>query len=116
MKNIIIIFATLTSLVTASNTIAETYKVPPSSSTSSHTPIISDAKMEQCVILYNKAENLMKQLNSTRVDNYSQVSVDNYNNKVGQHSRMISNFNHNCAGKQSASAAKAAKKLNRQNR
>ena len=88
------------------------YKVPPSSTTHGHVPYISDEAMEQCVILYNQAEQLQYEISSTQVDNYSQYSVDNYNDKVRKHSHMINEFNQNCAGKQSESAYKAAQKLN----
>ena len=94
---------------------AQTYVVPPSSTTSSSVPIISDAAMEACVILYNDAENLKVDMNSMHVDNYSQVSVDKYNSKINRHSQMINRFNRDCAGKQSASAARAAAKLNQKN-
>ena len=88
------------------------YKVPPTSTIHGHVPYISDEAMEQCIILYNEAEQLQTELSRTQVDKYSQNSVDSYNNKVRQHSHMINEFNKNCAGKQSESAYKAAQKLN----
>lgn len=104
----------LASFLFTQSLVAETYKVPPSSSTSSHVPYISDAAMEQCVKLYNNAEWLEKEINSIQVDSYNQTSVNNYNNKVRKHSQMTSTFNKDCAGKQSESAYKAAQKLNNQ--
>lgn len=88
------------------------YKVPPTSVSSGHVPYISDAAMEQCIILYNEAEQLQTEISRTQVDNYSQYSVDSYNNKVRKHSNMTNEFNRNCAGKQSESAYRAAQKLN----
>jgi len=91
---------------------AQKYEVPPSSSTYESVPYISDSAMEQCVKLYNKAEWLSDEINSTQVDRYSQSSVNRYNQKVSRHSEMIDNFNSDCAGKQSESAYRAAQKLN----
>ncbi len=91
---------------------AKTYEVPPSSSTSTHVPYISDQAMEACVKLYNEGEWLGDEIRSTQVDSYSRTSVDAYNNKVNRHSNMINAFNRDCAGKQSESAYKAAQKLN----
>jgi len=71
--------------------------------------------MEQCVKLYNEAEWLEDEIDSIQVDNYSQTSVNNYNKKINQLSQMTNIFNKNCAGKQSESAYKAARKLNNQN-
>ena len=102
----------LACILISGNIIAKTYEPPPSRSTSSHVPYISDLAMEKCVKLYNEAKWLGNEINTIQVDNYSQVSVDNYNRQVNQHSSMISSFNNNCAGKQSESAYKAAQKLN----
>lgn len=74
------------------------YQTPPSSSTSSSTPVISDAAMEECVKLYNKAKWLMDDIDSMQVNNYSQSSVNSYNNKVNRHGNMIESFNRDCAG------------------
>ncbi len=90
---------------------AETYLVPPSSS-GSYAAVISDAAMQQCVILYTKLKRLEDKINSTRVDNYNQASVDNYNSMVSRVSSMSDSFNSSCAGKQSASAYAAAQRLN----
>ncbi|SHN93072.1 hypothetical protein BHECKSOX_2103 [Bathymodiolus heckerae thiotrophic gill symbiont] len=68
--------------------------------------------MEQCIILYNEAKWLGKEINSIQVNSYSQSSVNNYNNKVEQHTQMTSAFNKDCAGTQSESAYRAAQKLN----
>lgn len=54
----------------------------------------------------------VNEMDGTQVNNYSQTSVDSYNNKVHSHTEMINYFNNNCAGKQSESAYKAAQKLN----
>jgi hypothetical protein len=91
---------------------AQRYEVPPTSSTGSHTPVISDAAMEQCVKLYNEAKWLGGDINSTQVDNYNSSSVNRYNSKIRQHTQMTNRFNSDCAGKQSRSAYEAAKKLN----
>ena len=92
----------------------EGYVAPPTSTTHGHVPVISDKEMERCVVLYNEAERLFKKLNNTKVDNYSQDSVDNYNNMVNQHTNMTNEFNTKCAGKQSRSACETAKKLNKE--
>ena len=91
---------------------AQEYKVPPTSSTSTSVPVISDAAMEACVKLYNETEWLSDEIDLTRVDPYSQASVDSYNNKVRRSSQMTDKFNRECAGKQSESAYRAAQKLN----
>ena len=91
-----------------------TYKIPPTSSTSTNVPVISDEKMEECVELYNQGEWLGKKLANQVVDTYSQESVDTYNKEVKKHSSLVDKFNHECAGKQSRSACKAAQKLNRE--
>lgn len=105
----------LTALTTPS-AYAQTYKVPPSSSTSARVPYISDAAMEQCVVLYNRALWLANDIDRTKVDEYSQASVDAYNAKVSTHKNMTNAFNRDCAGKQSESAYKAAQELNRRKR
>ena len=98
---------------TASSTLtAQSYVIPPTSSTRNHVPVISDEKMEQCVKLYNEAEWLLEKINGIQVDSYSQKSVDNYNAMVSKHFRMTNRFNAECAGKQSRSACEAARKLN----
>jgi len=91
-----------------------TYKIPPTSSTSTNVPVISDEKMEECVELYNQGEWLSKKLANQVVDSYSQESVDTYNKEVKKHSSLVDKFNRECAGKQSRSACKAAQKLNRE--
>ncbi len=99
-------------MVVSSSVAAQSYIAPPTSSTRSHVPVISDEKMEQCVKLYNEAEWLSEKIDQTQVDNFNQESVDNYNQMVNEHSRMTDQFNAECAGKQSRSACEAAKKLN----
>ncbi|OOF44795.1 hypothetical protein [Rodentibacter trehalosifermentans] len=91
------------------------YTAPPTSFTQGYVPVISDAQMEQCVEIYNQAKWLGKALQNTYIDQYSQVSVNSYNDKVAQHQQMINWFNQNCAGKQSRSACEAARELNRKN-
>lgn len=91
------------------------YKAPPTSSTSSYVPVISDELMKVCVERYNQAEWLEQEINNTHVNQYDSYSVNSYNTKVNQHSQLINWFNQNCAGKQSRSACEAAKELNRQN-
>jgi hypothetical protein len=54
----------------------------------------------------------MDEIDQIQVNQYSQLSVDNHNSKLTRHSKMISDFNQDCAGKQSESAYRAAKKLN----
>ncbi len=95
--------------------LAQVYEVPPSAATSSSVPAISDKAMERCVILHNDAKRLKSEIDGMYVDNYSQISVNNYNRKVNRHSQMIRAFNNNCAGKQSESAKRAAEKLNQSN-
>ncbi len=110
-KKMKLLFLVLVSIF-SQNIIAEIYEVPPSRSTSSSVPWISDKKMEYCVKIYNEAKWLKNEMDGTQVNNYSQTSVDSYNNKVHNHTEMINYFNNNCAGKQSESAYKAAQKLN----
>ena len=86
------------------------YVAPPTSS--GNGGVISDEAMENCVKIYNEATWLAEKLQVTNVNQYDSNSVNNYNNKVGEHSNMINYFNQNCAGKQSYSAWKAAQKLN----
>lgn len=109
-----VLLALLVSHLSVQNLAAETYQIPPSERTGSNVPYISDKAMERCVQLYNEAKWLQNEIGAIRVDRYSQSSVDNYNKKVAEHSRMISDFNQGCAGKQSESAYKAAQKLNNQ--
>ena len=91
-----------------------TYKIPPTSSSSTNVPVISDEEMEECVELYNQGEWLGKKLANQVVDSYSQESVDTYNKEVKKHSSLVNKFNRECAGKQSRSACKAAQKLNKE--
>ena len=102
-------------LVTTNVLANQQYVAPPTSSIRGYVPVISDAQMEQCVEIYNQAKWLGDSLRNTRVNRYSNDSVDSYNQKVAQHSQMINWFNQNCAGKQSCSACEAAMELNRKN-
>jgi len=108
MKKIILGVLFISSLI-----YARTYEVPPTSSTRSSVPVISDEKMEECVKLYNKAKWLGDEINSMYVNQYDSSSVNTYNKKVKQQQAMTRKFNAECAGKQSYSAWKAAQKLNR---
>jgi len=108
MKKIIIIV----SILMSHSLFANQYQVPPTSSTRGSVPVISDAAMEECVKLYNKAKWLMEEIDRTQVNSYSQSSVNSYNTKVKHHASMTKSFNRDCAGKQSYSAYKAAQKLN----
>ncbi len=114
ITNITAVFATM--ILNAQGAPEQVYEVPPSSTTSTSVPWISDQAMEVCVILYNEGKWLDKKINQTQVDRYSQSSIDAYNSKVNQHSQMINKFNQDCAGKQSKSAYEAAQKLNKQNK
>lgn len=100
-------------LFSTNNLLAADYETPPTISTSSNVPYIADAAMEECVKLYNEAKWLGESINKISVNQYNQGSVDDYNNKINQHSRMTRSFNNDCAGKQSESAYRAAKKLNK---
>lgn len=104
-------FLVLTSFFITLNAISLTYEIPPSIA-ASYAPYISDSAMEQCVRLYSKSKWLMDEIDQIQVNQYNQLSVDNYNSKVSRHSKMINSFNKDCAGKQSESAYRAAKKLN----
>ena len=108
-------FLTACSLLASFAGANQYYTAPPTSSTRGYVPVISDAQMEQCVEIYNQAKWLGEELQNTYVDQYSQISVDNYNDKVAQHQQMTNWFNQNCAGKQSYSACEAARELNRKN-
>ncbi len=112
MKKLTVMLAVFS--LASSAAFAETYVVPPSTSTAASVPVISDAAMEQCVKLYNEAKWLGEALSSSQVNKYDQSSVNSYNARVEQHSAMTEKFNYECAGKQSASAYKAAQKLSQQ--
>lgn len=104
----------LSLLCASSMALGRDYVIPPSTSTSSSAPWISDAAMEECVKKYNEGKWLLAEINKIYVDQYSEDSVNYYNSQVNRHSNMIDEFNRDCAGKQSESAYKAAKKLNQQ--
>lgn len=91
----------------------QAYKQPPSASSYGYVPTISDEMMQECVRVYNEAENLQNSLNSTSVNRYSAYEVNEYNAKVRRASQMIDWFNANCAGKQSYSACMATMELNK---
>ena len=115
MKKRIYVTAVIAAMVLSTQSaVAQVYEVPPSSTTSSSVPWISDEAMKSCVKLYNEGKWLGEKINRIQVDSYSQSSVDTYNNKVSKHSQMINKFNQDCAGKQSKSAYDAAQKLNRE--
>ena len=99
-------------IITGNTSLMARQYIEPPSSTVSSAPVISDEAMKACVKLYNEAEWLNEEIGNTHVDQYSQKSVNAYNAKVNKHSNMTNVFNRDCAGKQSESACKAAKKLN----
>jgi hypothetical protein len=68
--------------------------------------------MKECVRIYNEAKWLSEELDRTEVDQYSEASVNAYNEKVTRHANMLDSFNRDCAGKQSESAYRAAQELN----
>ncbi len=88
------------------------YEVPPSDSTSSSAPVISDDAMKECVRIYNEAKWLADEIDGAEVDQYSEVAVNAHNDKVARHTSMTDAFNRDCAGKQSESAYRAAQELN----
>lgn len=110
--NILIVFSAILLSTPSVSAQGRVYKAPPSTSTSINVPYISDEAMERCVKLYNEAEWLQDKINVTQVDRYSSESVNSYNSNVNRHTQMIERFNRDCAGKQSESAYKAARKLN----
>ena len=110
-KTIYVTAILATFILGTTNLVAKVYEVPPSSTTSSNVPVISDQAMEACVKLYNEGKWLSNKINRIQVDRYSQTSVDNYNNEVNRHSHMMKKFNRECAGKQSRSAYEAAQRL-----
>lgn len=71
----------MASIVFSYNITADTYVVPPTSSTYSSVPVISDAAMEYCVKLHNEGKWLGNKINSITVNTHSQQSVDDYNKK-----------------------------------
>ncbi|MDL0089551.1 stress protein, tellurium resistance protein TerZ [Campylobacter gastrosuis] len=93
----------------------QTYKIPPTSSTSGYVPVISDKQMKECVKIYNKIERLGQYLNTAYVNQYSLNEVNTYNNNLQSYNKMVDWYNLNCADKQSKSACEAAKKLNQEN-
>ena len=111
MNKLLYIFMLL--FVTVGIALAETYEIPPSSSTALNVPYISDEAMIKCVKLYNEAKWLSENIQNTTVNEYSQESIDAYNKKITSHSNMIKIFNRDCAGKQSESAYRAAQELNK---
>jgi hypothetical protein len=114
MKNVSYKILIFLLLMNVQNVFAEIYEVPPTSTTYSSPPVISDEAMKACVKLYNKTKWLSEEIRSMHVDQYSQLSINAYNKKVDKHSKMTREFNIHCAGKQSRSAYEAAQKLNRE--
>ena len=86
------------------------YEVPPTTSyyMGNTDSVISDAKMKECVILYNRAKWLGEKIRNMN----SNQSIDYYNSLVRQHNSMLQEYNLECAGKQSYSAWKATQELN----
>jgi hypothetical protein len=91
------------------------YEVPPSNPAGKGVPYISDEAMKVCVKLFNEAKWLADDIKRSApgVDRSSSRSVNAHNAKVERHRGMISNFNRDCAGKQSESAWRAAQELNK---
>lgn len=117
MKMICIRLCMLTALFLPFSVIAsdtKRYVIPPTSSTTADVPTISDEAMEKCIKIYNEAKWISEKLNRTSVDSYNEKSVKSYNKMVSQHRKKQDTFNHQCAGKQSYSACKAAQKLNQE--
>ncbi|OOR99714.1 hypothetical protein B0187_02580 [Haemophilus paracuniculus] len=111
MKNLNLVMSLLFISTTA---LSQSYKAPPTSSTSGYVPVISDELMEQCVRIYNEADWLQNDLSQTSVNQYSQYEVNQYNQNIAKLNQLTNWFNQNCAGKQSRSACETAKKLNQQ--
>ncbi|SMD00211.1 hypothetical protein SAMN02746065_1207 [Desulfocicer vacuolatum DSM 3385] len=88
------------------------YKIPPSSTTYSSVPYISDHEMEQCVRLYNEIRWLGDDIKNKQTTLYTQSAINSYKNLADRYSSMVNKFNCDCAGKQSESAYRAAQKLN----
>lgn len=65
------------------------YEIPPSAQTYGNAPVISDAMMQECVKIYNKALAIERALNSTFVNQYSSEEVNLYNQNVRMHSQLI---------------------------
>ena len=110
MRNLLV--ALVLAALASVSAVAQQYEVPPSDSTTSSVPYISDDAMKECVRLYNEAKWLSEEIDSIQVDQYSEASVNAYNEKVSRHASMTESFNRDCAGKQSESAYKAAQELN----
>ena len=110
----ILFFLAATIVILGAFEIEGGYEIPPSAQIYGNAPVISDAMMQECVKIYNKALAIERALNSTFVNRHSSEEVNLYNQNVHMHSQLIDWFNANCAGKQSYSACKAAQELNRQ--
>ncbi len=106
--NKLLFISGLSTIITASSTLAETakkYEVPPSNSTGSlSVPSVSEEALKKCIVLYNEANWLADEIDATEVDRYNQASVDSYNAKITRHRNMMNTFNSDCAGKRSRSA------------
>jgi hypothetical protein len=111
-KKIVILISIL---IFSNLSFAQTYKKPPDVATFGYVPVISDSKMQECVVLYNKAEWLQEEMELIIIDNYSEESVNSFNKKLNKHTSMIDKFNLECSGKQSLSSCKEVEKLNKQN-
>lgn len=91
------------------------YTMPPSHSTYGYASVISDEDMKKCVELYNQAKWLSEELDKMQVNEYSESSVNAYNEKAAKGNLLVNQFNRLCAGKQSESACAQANALNREN-
>ncbi len=115
--NKVLYITLLLNIITISSVFAEkrNYEIPPSKTTSSSAPYISDTAMEQCVRLYNEIRWLAEDIQHSQVNRNSLSSINAYNQLIDQYSRMVEQFNIDCAGRQSESAHQAAQKLNEEN-
>lgn len=109
-----ILFLFLFSFISSYVYASRVYVEPPSDTTYSHVPVISDEEMELCVKVYNETIWISDELNYNNVNVYSETEVSEYNKKANHVNKMTEWFNQNCAGKQSRSACEAAQKLNRE--
>jgi len=57
------------------------YEIPPSAQTYGNAPVISDAMMQECIKIYNKALAIERALNSTFANRYSSDEVNLYNKR-----------------------------------
>ena len=73
-------------------------------------PVISDFDMKQCVKLSKKAEAEWQELLALPYDEQDEKKMKKVRNQIELHSRMVEQFNKNCAGRQSKSSCEKIKK------